>query len=309
MAAIPLAYICWAVADNRIRKGCDALMEEIFGGELLYEVRESPETLALKLDREQSLYAIGNTVLCSVTPAGPGLGPQSVIGTMLRNHLKTDMWIGLALSVADLDAARAWVRARGFEPRSYTGLEDRYFLLNREETLGVRLEFLRGSLRNDPRLRDDWTPRNWSDTHPLGIEGLQSIGVSTPDLEEARDLFVDRLGWPETGQRKLPDESAHCASFLMGDAVIEAMVPVERDTPLHRHCLDVRGIYCLTFQVRSAPDAARWLRAKGFNLIGDTARRFAVEPTQMYGRRFYFSDESVAGCEIRSTTIRKAALL
>jgi hypothetical protein len=73
------------------------------------------------LDREETLMVVGNTMLISIAPMGAGLRPESVIGTMLRKHARPGMWIGIALSVADLDAARAWVRAKGLHPQSRHG--------------------------------------------------------------------------------------------------------------------------------------------------------------------------------------------
>jgi hypothetical protein len=305
MILFPLAHISWALADNAQRKACDAFLADIFGARVVYEVLMTPEVEAMGLDREQTLMQFGNTILISVAPAGPGNRPESAIGTMLRNHSRPGMWIGIALTVADLDAARAWARARGLTPRSFAGLEARYFLTDRRDTLGVRLEFLYGPLRNDARHDRDWRPEWWRDQHPLGIEGLQSIGVSVPSLAMARELFATRLGWPELSTRRLPGDGApgvaldaagaDCASFLIGDTVVEAMQPLSADSPLAQHCRDIQGIYCLTFKVRSAAAAAAYLRGKGLDLIGDTATRFAIEPAQAFGRLLYFTEHSIAG--------------
>jgi hypothetical protein len=295
MAACPLAHISWALADNKARKACDAFLTDVFGAETAFEVLMTPEAEAMGLDREETLMVVGNTMLISIAPAGPGERPESVIGTMLRNHARPGMWIGLALSVADLDAARVWARARGFTPKSYAGMEGRYFLLDRNHTLGVRLEFLTGDLLNDPRKKPDWKPEWWRDSHPLGIEGLQSIGVSTPSLDRAREIFAGKLGWPELSSRHLPGDGADCASFLIGDTVIEAMQPAAGNSPLARHCRDIQGIYCLTFQVCSARSAADYLRSKGFGLVGDPATRFAIDPHQAFGRLIYFTDERLEG--------------
>jgi catechol 2,3-dioxygenase-like lactoylglutathione lyase family enzyme len=260
---------------------------------VLYEVLTSPESERLGVHRHHTLFAIGNTVIYGSAPGGSGLAPDSVNGNMLRRLAAAHAWIGVALYVDDLDAARAWVRERGWTPLSYPLLEDRYFLVDRNETLGMRLEFLTGALANDPRLQPGWDPLWWRDTHPLGLEGLQSIGVSTQSLNAARAVFAGKLGWPEIATRTT--DEAHCASFLIGDAVVEAMEPLDGDSALGEHARRVNGIWCLTFQVRSSVAAANYLRAKGLNLIGDPHGRFAIDPTQAFGRLLWFTDEKQAG--------------
>ena len=291
----PLAHIGFAVAQESTRKAWDAFVRDVFAAETMYEVLTTPETEALGLDRHQTLLVIGDTVLIAAAPAGKGLGLESFIGDMLRSAAQPGRWIGIALAVADLDAARAWVRARGFEPKSYAGMEHRYFLVDRDAALGVRLEFLYGDLRDDQRLKPDWDPNWWRDSHPLGIEGLQSIGVSTLSLDTARETFAGIFGWPEIATRSLAEDDADCASFLVGDSVIEAMQPRSANTALARHARDIRGIYCLTFQVRSAASAADYLRAKGYALVGDPGRRFAINPDHAFGRLIYFTDQPLEG--------------
>jgi hypothetical protein len=292
--AFPLAHISFAVADETTRKAWDAYLRDVFAAETLYEVLMSdPEAQRLKLDRQQTLLAVGDTVLYAAAPAGPGLGPDSVIGNMLRTHAQPHTWIGIALTVADLEAARAWVIERGWTPRSYPLLEDRYFLLDRNDTLGVRLEFLAGGLDNDPREKPDWNPARWRDEHPLGLEGLQSIGVSTVDLDLARQVFAEKLGWPEVARRRT--EVADCAAFDLGGAVIEAMRPLDEGSELARHARERRGVWSLTFQVRSADAAADYLAGRGLRLVEPRDGGFAIDPAQAFGRWLRFTEERVAG--------------
>jgi catechol 2,3-dioxygenase-like lactoylglutathione lyase family enzyme len=293
MTEFPFIHVSFAAADEATRLGWDGFVRDVFAPITMYEVLTTPTSERLKLDRHQTLLAIGNTVVYAAAPAGGGLLPGSAVGTMLRSLAEQNAWIGIAIGVADLEAARAWVRARGWEPRSYPLLEDRYFLLDRAETLGMRLEFLCGALDNDPRLKPDWDPAWWRDEHPLGLEGLQSIGVSTKSLDQAREIFGQKLGWREIASR-VTDE-ANCVSFLIGDAVVEAMEPRDPHSALGDHARHVRGIWSLTFQVRSAAAAAEYLRSKGLRLKGAPAGRFAIDPADAFGRLLWFTDMKVEG--------------
>jgi catechol 2,3-dioxygenase-like lactoylglutathione lyase family enzyme len=288
--ALPLAHIGWSVVDNIARKACDAFFMDVFGAESVYEILLTPETEARGFDREERLMVIGNTMLIPIAPAGSGEQPDSPFGNMLRRYARTNMWLGVSLRVADLSAAASWFTARGFKPRFDPGMESHYFLIHRKEVLGMRVEIMQGELPNDPRLKDDWQPQRWRDAHPLGIEGLQSIGISTASLDMARRLFVERFEWPELSRHVLDGDKATCAAFLMGDTVIEAMQPNDDNSPLAEHCRDIQGIYCITFKVKSAVAAANYLRGRGFELCGDVATRFAIVPAQAHGRLIYFTE-------------------
>ena len=295
MAAIPLAHISWAIADNANRPACDAFFMDIFGAQSVFEMLETPETAHLHFDREERLMVVGDTMLIPIAPAGGGIHAQSPLGEMLRRSAGDGRWLGLALFVQDLRSADAWMQSKGFKLHYDPGMENHYFLIGRKQAMGMRLELLQGDLPNDPRLKAGWDASRWANDHPLGIEGLQSIGVSAPSLEAARDLFAGRLEWPELSQRILADEDAVCASFDAGDCVIEAMVPQSEDSPLATHLRDIQGIYCLTFKLRDAAAAAEYLRAKGLTLIGDVQGRFAIDPAQAHGRLIWFTQQTIPG--------------
>jgi hypothetical protein len=80
----------------------------------------------------------------------------------------------------------------------------------------------------------------------------------------------------------------------MGDTVLEAMAGRD-SSDVARHARDVKGIYCLTFKVRSAAKAADYLRGKGLALVGEVGDRFAIDPDQAFGRRIYFTQNQVRG--------------
>jgi hypothetical protein len=295
MLAMPLAHISWAIADNDVRKACDAFFIDVFGAQTAYEIRVSAETEAMGLDREERLMMVGDTMLIPIAPAGRGTSPDSPIGDMLRRSSAPGRWLGIALKTKDLGLADAWLRSRGFKLHYDPGMEKHYFLIGRGQALGVRIEVMVHDLPNDPRLDTHWTAAWWRDSHPLGIEGLQSIGVSVPSLADARELFAAKLDWPEIGTRILPGDAADCAAFAMRDAALEAMHAHEPNSALARHARDIKGIYCLTFKVRSGATAANYLRAKGLELIGDVSERFAIRPDQAFDRLLYFTDKDVPG--------------
>lgn len=295
MACLPLAHISWAIADNERRKACDAWLIDTFGAETAYEMLITPESEAMGFDREEKLLLVGDTMLIPIAPAGSGLSPESGTGEMLRRSAGPNRWLGLALKVADIAEAAAWFEGRGFRLHYDPGMESIYFLIGRGQALGVRLELLCQQLPNDPREQSGWNPMRWRDDHPLGIEGLQSIGVSVPTLESARALFADRLELPELGGRSLPGEDAECLAFDLGDTVIEALCPTDPASAIAAHVRDVKGICGITFKVRSAEAAAAYLEGKGFNLIGDVATRFAIHPDQAFGQLVWLTGNAVAG--------------
>ena len=308
MVAIPLAHISWAIADNADRKPCDAFFIDIFGAETAFEMLMTPEAVAMGLDREERLMMVGDTMLIPIAPAGPGATPGAPIGDMLRRSAAPHRWLGLALKVADLGAADAWFRARGFRLHYDPGMEQHYFLIGRGQAMGVRLEILVQDLPNDPRMKPEWSAAKWRDEHPLGIEGLQSIGLSCSSIDAARECFADKLDWPEIGTRHLAPDNADCAAFMMGDTVIEAMQARDAGSFLARHATDIQGIYCLTFKVKSAAATAEYLRAKGLGLIGDTADRFAIDPAQAHDRLLWFTEKTPGGYPPLGTRMREPAV-
>ncbi len=308
MVAIPLAHVSWAVADNKDRKSCDNFFIDVFGAEIAYEMLMTPEAEAMGLDREESLMMIGETMIIPIAPAGAGAKPGAPIGDMLRRSAGPGRWLGIALKVADLAAADAWFRSRGFKLHYDPGMEAHYFLIGRRQAMGMRLEILKQDLPNDPRSQPGWTGAKWRDEHGLGIEGMQSIGVSVPSLSEARELFAERLGCPEIAARHDAGEAADCAAFNMGDTVIEAMQPLGEASLLAEHLRDVQGIYCLTFKVKDAEAAAAYLRSMGLELIGDTATRFGIAPAQAHGRLIWLTGQQVAGYPPLGSRLREPAV-
>lgn len=289
----PLVHISWAIADNADRPACDTFFRDVFGAETAYEILVTPETEKMGLDREESLLMVGDSMLIPIAPAGRGAEEGNPLGDMLRRSAAPMRWIGLALKVADLKKADAWFAARGFKRHYDPGMEAHYFLVPRGQAMGMRLEIVVQDMPNDPRRDPSWTPEEWSIRHPLGIEGLQAIGVSAPSLDQARDLFAGKLEWPEIATRELPD--AHCAAFAIGDTVLEALEPSGEESPVASHARDVKGIYHLVYKVRSAEAAANYLRGKGLTLIGNVADRFAIMPEEAHGRLIWFTEVTPAG--------------
>ena len=307
MPALPLAHVSWAIADNAHRKACDAFFADVFGAETAFEILMTPEGEAMGLDREESLMMVGDTMIIPIAPAGSGAKEGAPIGDMLRRSAGPNRWLGLALKVADLAQADAWFRARGFKLHYDPGMEAHYFLVSRGQMLGVRLELIRQDLPNDPRVADGWNPLRWRDEHPLGIEGLQAIGVSVPSLEEARELFGQRLDLPELGERYLAEDQADCLAFNLGDTVIEAMAGRDPQGPVATHAREVKGIYSLTFKVKDAEAAAEYLRGKGLQLLGETTGRFAILPEQAHGRLIRFTLHEVTGYPPLGSKMREPA--
>lgn len=290
MEPMPLVHVSWALADNAARPACDAFFRDVFGASTAHEILITPETEKLGLDREESLLMIGDTMVIPIAPAGRGAEEGHPLGDMLRRSAGPGRWIGVALKVRDLAAADAWFGARGFKRHYDPGMESFYFIVPRGQVMGLRLEIVRQDMPGDPRRDPSWRPAS---DHPLGIEGLQAIGLSCDSPEKAAELFHGKLSWPELGLRDLPE--AKCLAFAMGDTVLEVLTDRREDGPVACHARDVKGICHLAFKVRDTHRAAQYLRSRGLPLIGDVEDRFAIAPDAAQGRLIWFTETTPPG--------------
>ena len=307
MPILPLAHISWAIADNASRTTCDAFFIDLFGAQTAYEVLITPETEKYRLDREERLMVIGDTMFVPIAPAGHGVEPGNPLGDMLRRAAGPNKWLGMAFRAADLKQADAWFRSRGFALHYDPGMENHYFLISRGQALGIRIEIMQGELPSDPRLLAGWNPMRWRDDHPLGIEGLLSVDVSTESLDDARHLFAERLQWPQLSERSLPGEDARGLAFDAGDVVVEALRADDPGSALAEHARSIRGVCGVTFKVRSAKATADHLRARGFTLIGSPATRFAIVPQEAQYRLIWFCEAIPDGWPAPHSLMRSPA--
>lgn len=288
------AHTSWAVRDRKERETCDAFLLDVFAAQTSFEMLMSPDRLGLGLAREESLMVVGETMLLPMAARSDGRDGDADFVAMLDFHARDGMWIGIALRVADLQPIEELCDNAGLRRIYRPGLEHIYFVLDRDQTLGMRLEFIAQDLPNDPRLAPDWDAAWWRDRHPLGIEGAQSVGLSVADLDDARSLFAS-FGWREIARRHLADEPADCAIFQVGDILVEAMCPTTADSALARHLREIQGQYCLTFKVKCRRSAADFLRAKGLTLIEQADGRLLIDPAHAFGRRIYFAEDNFPG--------------
>ena len=74
----------------------------------------------------------------------------------------------------------------------------------------------------------------WRDEHPLGIEGLQSIGISTPSLDAAREADSARIFiGSENRLFSLSGSSVIAAPWRDGDGRVVGVVGVIGPTRLN----------------------------------------------------------------------------
>jgi hypothetical protein len=295
MMDMKLLHVNWAMADNGERRACDQFLLDVFGAQTVHEMLMSKEREGVGYGREESLLVVSDTMLIPISPTpNPKAGDESIAG-MLKFHAREGMWIGIALQVKDLAEAGRWTESLGLKGLYRAPWEHIYFVLDRNETLGMRFEFICIDLDGDPRIEPDFDQNWWRDHHPLGIERLQSIGVSVDSLDRARSVLSGKFGFKEVTRREMPGEAATCAGFMVGTAFVEAMQATDPASALAAHARDIQGIYCLTYKVKSLGAAADYLRSKGFSLVGEAGRRLMIDPAQAYGRRIYFSEDNIAG--------------
>jgi catechol 2,3-dioxygenase-like lactoylglutathione lyase family enzyme len=258
--------------------------------------RFMPEGYMAAEKRDASLVLLGELCIEPLAPAFRVPGWEDLpLGRFYQQHgkrLHSIAWY-VDEGMAELyDALRtAGIECRGTAGARLTGpyVEGPVFTHPRD-TL-TQLEFIPApnapggpALLRDPRYDAGWRPSWWADYHPLQIQKVSHVTVSTFSLAKALEVYLDVLGGRllyETVDEAL---NARSAFVLVGeDLVIELAEPVG-DGPLRDDMERSHdGIYAVTFKVRDLDDARHHLERKGVKATWSSDDAFATDPGTSHG--------------------------
>lgn len=275
-----------AVANNEKRPEVEKFYLDVFAAQTYFDARP-----VQGLERDETLVLIGRTSFIPIAP----YGEPSEVGNVIAGY--GGRWMGVALKVPDIHAADAHMKSKGLHPIYFDPIyHSIFFFTNSEETCHIPFEFCQIDMPNDLRVRSEWSPDWWRDSHPLGIEKCASLVTATDDLDKTKKFYREVFELEQIGEREVEAERARSAAFWMGDFVFEVMQPTGSGTPLADFVSRYKGgVYSVNFKTRSMATAVGFLKSKGLRLLGDTNKRVTIDPDDAYGARFVITSEDVPG--------------
>ena len=135
------------------------------------------------------------------------------------------------------------------------------------------------AMLRDPRYEAGWRPSWWADYHPLQIQKVSHVTVSTFGLAKALEVYVEVLQGRLLYETDNPALNSRSAFVLVGeDLVVELAEPVG-DGPLQDDMARFHdGIYAVTFKVRDLDDARRYLKRKSVKVTWSSPTAFVTDP-------------------------------
>lgn len=275
----------------------------------LFSVRRfMPESYMKAEKRDASLVLLGD--LC-IEPLAPALRVEGwermPLGRFYTEHGKR--LHSLAWYVDEgMEDLYGDLRAAGIECRGTAGvlLTGDYaggpVFTHPRDTL-TQLEFIPApnapggpAILRDPRYGPDWSAAWWADYHPLQIQKLSHVTLSTFDLEKARDVYLGVLQGKLLHEGVNPVHQSRSAFLLLGDdMVVELAEPVGQG-PLRADMSRFhQSLYSLTFKVRDLADAQRYLEEKGVKLASVDAATLVSDPDTTQGCVMAFSTWEIPG--------------
>jgi methylmalonyl-CoA/ethylmalonyl-CoA epimerase len=108
---------------------------------------------------------------------------------------------------------------------------------------------------------------------PRRLGRLLHIGIAVRDLEEAKRLYGDMLGFTVTGEKVLPDRGLRVAFLETGNTKIELLEGTTPESAISKH-IEKRGpgIQHLCFAVDDIRRVMEGLRAEGVEMIDKEPR-------------------------------------
>ncbi len=278
-----LIHLTHVLADNQQRCAAERFYLDVFAAQTFFDARPMPG-----LERDETLTLIGKTQIIPMAP----VDETSVMARDLRNY--AGGFMGIALKVEATRPVIKHLEEHGLHPIWAPGYEDVFVLTRRRETCNIPYEFCAVEMPNDLRLRPGWSPDWWRDVHPLGIEGLASVGTAVADLDAAEKFYREVFNFEVVGRGEIAAEQAQVAVVRTADLNLELMRPKKSGTPLADFLERKRaGFYSINWKVKSRVRALAYLRSKGLNVI-EGHERATLDPNAIFGARYTFTDGAPA---------------
>jgi len=262
----------------------------------VFSVRQfMPESYMEAEKRDASLVLLGDLCIEPLAPAFRVEGWERMpLGRYYTQHGKRLHSLAWYVDEGMDDLYRA-LRAAGIECRGTAGVlltgdyVDGPVFTHPRDTL-TQLEFIPApnvpggpAMLRDPRFAPGWGSWWWADYHPLQIQKISHLTISTSDLAKACDLYLGLLQGTLLHEGDNPVLGSRSAFVQVGtDMVVELAEPVG-EGPLQADMVRFHhSLYSLNFKVRDLGDAGGYLESKGvkFSLADGTTLISDPDTTQ-----------------------------
>jgi len=283
-----LLHMTHVAKDQTERRALESFYLEVFGAQTYYEARPVEG-----LDRDETLILIGE--LCLIPQCSTNLNSEQ--GKLRASF--AGRFAQMAIKIPEVESTDAHFRQHKLNPIFLHPVYKKiFFMTDPKETLDIRFELCAVDMPNDLRLRPGWSANWWRDSHPLGIEKLDSIATASNDLAKASRFYKEVFGLQQLGQREVAEVGATAAAFRIGSKspfAIEVWQPAGKGTPLAEYVGKYSGgIFAVNFKVKSLDAAAGYLKSKGLRLLGDSKRRLIIDPRDTFGVTYTMVERELA---------------
>ena len=168
------------------------------------------------------------------------------------------------------------------------------FFVHPKQAHGMMLEIAAETIPDDPRLEVGWAER-WRDTHPLGIERMNAVTYAVRNIDGALDVLQKLTGAPVIHRAHNEAGDEESAFVAIADHVIEVRRSRIDSSEIARF-IHAKGphIHSVTFKVKDLAQARDYLRELGLRVAEyDSASAIAIDPADMLGARYYFTDQAI----------------
>jgi catechol 2,3-dioxygenase-like lactoylglutathione lyase family enzyme len=255
--------------------------------------------------RDASLVLIGDLCVETLAPAFRVEGwDTKPLGRFYRRHGKR--FHSLAWYVDEgMDALYGHLRAAGVRCYTTGGVpvdsdEAPRALFTDPRDTGTQLEFVpveTRTLMRDPRFKPGWSPSWWADRHPLHVQKLSHVTVTTRDAAQAAQFYETVLHAPVVYRGDTPSNGCRHVFMLVGeDLMIELAEPLDESSPIARDMDRYHeSIYSLTYKVRDLTGAEEYLARKGVGFSARDGTTLVTDPATSQGAVMGFTTWSIPG--------------
>lgn len=194
----------------------------------------------------------------------------------------------------EIPAAIRFCEEQGYSLVYVAGPTRYAFFVHPKQAHGMMLEIAGETIPDDPRLESGWAER-WRDKHPLGIERMNAVTYAVRDIDGALGLLQKLTGAPVI--HRAPNEAGDEESAFV--AIADHVIEVRRsriDSSEIARFIDAKGphIHSVTFKVKDLARARAYLRELGLHVLEhEPASAIAIDPVDMLGARYYFTDQAI----------------